>query len=236
VGDHPKMHRDSVTSDPHVSCSAGLHVAAFNYVGACYGNNTIVAVKVDPKDVCSVPYDYEGQKIRTCGYEVLALLDSKKELEHLYFPWDKEKLKTYTVSTTKSLIDLNSLSASAIVQHVLQKTKKIITISLKSKKSIITQALKLFKEASIPVSGTAAELDIGVSLQGNECTVKQEKNTVPENKKAAEAIFLSGMTAQEIVALVKKLTKKKITFNLKSKKSIQKAAEKILTEKGYPIK
>lgn len=55
-------------SDPSVTCSHGLHVASWDYVK---GYKTIVAVKVDPIDVVAVPYDYNGQKMRVCRYEVI---------------------------------------------------------------------------------------------------------------------------------------------------------------------
>lgn len=34
--------------------------------------HSILAVKVNPADVVSVPYDYQDQKMRTCGYVVVA--------------------------------------------------------------------------------------------------------------------------------------------------------------------
>lgn len=60
--------REECDADSSQTCSRGLHVAAWGYVA---GNHTIVAVKVDPVDVVSVPYDYNGQKMRVCRYQVL---------------------------------------------------------------------------------------------------------------------------------------------------------------------
>lgn len=67
-GNEPYMDRSQVNDDSSQTCSQGLHVAAWEYVK---GNSTVVAVKVNPVDVVSIPYDYEGQKMRVCRYLVL---------------------------------------------------------------------------------------------------------------------------------------------------------------------
>jgi hypothetical protein len=60
--------REECDADSSVTCSHGLHVASWGYV---QNSQNIVAVKVDPTDVVSVPYDYNGQKMRVCRYQVL---------------------------------------------------------------------------------------------------------------------------------------------------------------------
>lgn len=65
------MPRHEVNDDRRISCSSGLHVAAFDYA-AGFGNGRLMVVKVHPKDIVSVPYDYNDQKMRTCGYTVVA--------------------------------------------------------------------------------------------------------------------------------------------------------------------
>ena len=68
------MPREGVTFDPNIACSTGLHVGAFSYVRSFMGNRDyrIVAVKVSPEHVVSVPFDYDCQKIRVCQYTVLS--------------------------------------------------------------------------------------------------------------------------------------------------------------------
>ena len=76
-GDKPSMPRVMVQNDPSQTCSAGLHVCAKSYLSN-FGNDSsdkVVIVKVNPKDVVSVPYDYNGAKMRVCEYEVLADAD-----------------------------------------------------------------------------------------------------------------------------------------------------------------
>ena len=64
-----EMPRDQVDDNPNNTCSAGLHVACFNY--AKDFSAKLVEVKVSPEDVVCVPTDYNGTKMRTCKFEVL---------------------------------------------------------------------------------------------------------------------------------------------------------------------
>lgn len=74
VGDVCKMTRAKVDDNRGVGCSQGLHAGALNYV-ASYGSlnngDKIVIVKINPKDVVSVPTDCNCEKLRTCEYTVV---------------------------------------------------------------------------------------------------------------------------------------------------------------------
>lgn len=69
-GSYVSMPREKVDSNREVTCSSGLHVAAFKYASG-FGAARLVLVKVNPMDVVSVPVDYNQEKMRTCAYEVL---------------------------------------------------------------------------------------------------------------------------------------------------------------------
>jgi hypothetical protein len=75
VGQICSMQRAKVDDNRSRGCSDGLHAGALNYV-ATYGNvdagDKIVIVKINPKDVVSVPSDCNCEKLRTCRYEVVA--------------------------------------------------------------------------------------------------------------------------------------------------------------------
>lgn len=75
VGSVCEMKRSKVDDNRSVGCSEGLHAGALNYV-ASYGKidagDRIVIVKINPKDVVSVPSDSNCEKLRTCRYEVVA--------------------------------------------------------------------------------------------------------------------------------------------------------------------
>ena len=76
-----EMPRNMVNDDCTQSCSHGLHFAAFDYLKH-FGGNRLVILLIDPKDVVSIPLDYNNTKGRCCKYEVLQAIplpDSWKE-------------------------------------------------------------------------------------------------------------------------------------------------------------
>lgn len=74
-----KMERCDVNEDKNKTCSAGLHFCAHSYLPS-YGNsadNRTIMVKINPRDVVSIPVDYNSAKGRCCQYEVVC--EIKKE-------------------------------------------------------------------------------------------------------------------------------------------------------------
>lgn len=70
-GDILSMPRHDVDDDRNRTCSFGFHAAAYEYAkGFMSHGDKLVAVKINPADVVSVPSDYKNQKLRTCRYEV----------------------------------------------------------------------------------------------------------------------------------------------------------------------
>lgn len=72
-GDILEMPRVAVANNPNQTCAAGLHVCAKAYLSdfGLDSNDRVVKVKVNPRDVVSVPVDYNGAKMRVCRYEVI---------------------------------------------------------------------------------------------------------------------------------------------------------------------
>lgn len=77
VGQVVKMNRNEIDDDYRSHCSKGLHVGALSYAGPGGWYNTsednVVLVKVNPRDVVSVPDDCSFTKMRVCEYEVIGL-------------------------------------------------------------------------------------------------------------------------------------------------------------------
>lgn len=72
IGAKPSMPRNLVTDDPRQHCSQGLHCGSLSYAtGYASGNDRLVLVKVNPKDVVSVAND-GNEKLRCCDYEVIS--------------------------------------------------------------------------------------------------------------------------------------------------------------------
>lgn len=70
VGRKVSIERKAVDNNCNNTCSYGLHVCAYSYLGHFSGDRVVV-VEVNPKDVVAVPVDYDGAKIRVCEYRVL---------------------------------------------------------------------------------------------------------------------------------------------------------------------
>jgi hypothetical protein len=70
VGEVIEVARNCVDDDRTNECSFGLHCGSLNYARGFASR--MVLVKVNPKDVVSVPKDYSFQKCRVSKYEVLA--------------------------------------------------------------------------------------------------------------------------------------------------------------------
>jgi hypothetical protein len=75
VGQTIKCERNEVCDDPTQACSNGFHCGGFSYSGpdGSYFSpgDKIVIVKVNPKNVVSVPHDYNRGKCRVCEYTVI---------------------------------------------------------------------------------------------------------------------------------------------------------------------
>lgn len=74
-------------SNPNNHCSRGLHFCAKEYLprtgsGSSY-DQRIVIVKVNPRDVVSVPNDHNFQKARACRYVVVGELNEDYSIEDM---------------------------------------------------------------------------------------------------------------------------------------------------------
>lgn len=82
VGSVISMPRSAVQHDPTVGCSHGLHVGTRAY--ATSWAPILLLVKVNPRDVVSVPFECESQKMRVCEYTILEVTDASKEHKNFY--------------------------------------------------------------------------------------------------------------------------------------------------------
>lgn len=78
VGTVIEMDRNKVDDDPDRTCSHGLHVCsqAYGRFGA-----RLMLVEVNPRDVVSVPRDYNDSKMRVCRYKVLKEVENFETFE-----------------------------------------------------------------------------------------------------------------------------------------------------------
>jgi len=75
--------RDQCVEDPNETCAAGLHVCASHYLDSFWVGHKIIAVKVNPRDVVSVPYDYNYSKMRVCEYVVIGDVEDERHMREV---------------------------------------------------------------------------------------------------------------------------------------------------------
>lgn len=72
VGQVVEMDRNSVDDNPDSHCSTGLHFCSESYLKHFGGqDDPVMILKINPRDVVSIPTDYNGAKGRCCKYEVV---------------------------------------------------------------------------------------------------------------------------------------------------------------------
>jgi hypothetical protein len=84
VGAVLSMPREKCDPNRNVTCSTGFHFCSADYLRN-FGGQRVMVVKVDPRDVTSIPTDYNNSKGRCCKYEVTAELSSQSAAAHSVF-------------------------------------------------------------------------------------------------------------------------------------------------------
>jgi hypothetical protein len=78
VGQVVEMERNEVDDNKDRTCSTGLHFCSQSYLNHFSGERTVI-VKINPRDVVSIPRDYNDSKGRACRYEVVGELGVNPE-------------------------------------------------------------------------------------------------------------------------------------------------------------
>jgi len=74
-----KMPRNQVNDDKTQTCSEGLHFCSKEYLSS-FGGERIMVLKINPRDVVSIPVDYNRSKGRCNRYQIIAELGVKEEV------------------------------------------------------------------------------------------------------------------------------------------------------------
>jgi hypothetical protein len=121
IGAKPYMERDQVDWNRNNTCSTGFHFCSFKYLSSFASSNPstdrIVVVKINPRDVVSIPADYNDTKGRACTYEVFAEITGPNKLEVPAFD-------SSLVVTTRSKAKAKKRSRVKVEGHTPAETKK----------------------------------------------------------------------------------------------------------------
>lgn len=102
VGKVVEMERNEVDDDQNRTCSAGLHFCSRDYLNH-FGGERIVIVKINPRDVVSIPTDYNDSKGRACRYEVVDEIDKEKSDEAFVKAVQAEAEKEASIKADEAL-------------------------------------------------------------------------------------------------------------------------------------
>lgn len=91
IGKIVEMPRNQVDDDKDRTCSTGLHFCSLSYLSHFSGARTVI-LKINPRDVVSIPSDYNDAKGRACRYEVIGEVDNGQPEK----AFDKSVDTTYT--------------------------------------------------------------------------------------------------------------------------------------------
>lgn len=89
IGSVCEMVRDSVNANRNDHCSYGLHFCSYSYAAGFYSEGKLMIAKINPKDVVSIPTDYNFAKGRCCRYEVIGELEGNTKIPNYY--WNGEE-------------------------------------------------------------------------------------------------------------------------------------------------
>ena len=82
VGQVLEMPRNQVDDKRDNTCSTGFHFCSLEYLGAFHGGSgRVVILKINPRDVVSIPSDYNNSKGRACIYTVVGEHEAGERVE-----------------------------------------------------------------------------------------------------------------------------------------------------------
>jgi len=175
IGMVVSMPREDCDSDPNVTCSCGLHVAAPDYVRHHWSSGVIIEVIIDPQDFVAVPIDYNNTKARVCRYKVIGIA-KKSPRQEIITKWeDIISIPTYGAlskqqNVSKHLrrdtstgdysefdfneVDFSKMTASNIKEYIKTTyglsilNQNGVEMNNKNKKGIVAAAKRIVQERS----------------------------------------------------------------------------------------
>lgn len=131
----PPMRFEDVDPNKHNTCSHGYHVGAIEYSGPngwFFGSGDhCMIVKVDPKNVVSVPADHNDQKMRVCHYEIVD--EYKSNLATTLYDSDIKEVESSNEDFDSRVVERTKVSANNVrvgdyIEFTYRETKDIRTL------------------------------------------------------------------------------------------------------------
>ena len=103
VGQRISCPRNEVDDNRKHACSNGFHAGSMKYVASFDRGSPIVIVKINPRDVVSIPYDSNETKCRICEY--LVIDEYKGDLNDLVYSAEVDKVNKVQTNTVGGYTD-----------------------------------------------------------------------------------------------------------------------------------
>lgn len=155
VGKIVSMPREKVCASRNEFCSTGLHFCSINYLSS-FSYDHLMVIKINPKDIVSIPTDYNFSKGRCCEYEVLCEIDrdiiknnNYKNIIQQLLTNSKSKNKVTKITSVKDKNNINIVTNNKKIKTV---SKNKFDTSKKNKENKKDKEDKIYqkKSKSIP--------------------------------------------------------------------------------------
>lgn len=100
VGSVVEMLRNQVDDNKDNTCSQGLHFCSQEYLRSFGGERTVI-LKINPRDVVSIPSDYNNSKGRCCRYEVVGEIEQDRAEQAFNRPVQSNATGSYKTGTSE---------------------------------------------------------------------------------------------------------------------------------------
>jgi len=211
-GCKPQMKREDVDPNRYNECSRGFHFCSLRYLRAFSGDR-IMIIAVNPKDVVSIPKDYNYTKGRTWTYEVLKEYGAKDALEEKSYTdravepirSQRQEMLSQILAhpTIKRQIKRGKIRKSTIIKQTFARLNSMFSKlpNLVAPGEVIGNPLKAEREAiGYSLQQVADELDVSrSSVWSAEQSVTPKAETINNYRLA-----LAAMQEQKIVPSNKK--------------------------------
>lgn len=134
VGEYIEVLRRNVDDDRSQHCSTGLHAGSLDY--ARNFAERLIVVKINPKDVVSVPSDYNFQKLRCCAYTVVA--DFVEEIIAPVVDEENNAVESFDHITRKEVTKDRATFIQRIDEYLLNKSAVVDNVSIRQIQAIFS--------------------------------------------------------------------------------------------------
>ena len=152
VGKVCEMPRNKVDDKAENTCSTGLHFCSESYLKSFSGERVMI-LKINPRDVVSIPVDYNNAKGRACRYEVIGEVGSN--------PDDKAEftkpVQTNANSNVKVEPRLVLVSSVVVMKMVISNMTMTIWII-----SITTKVIKWVRRIILMINHNAMHIELSL--------------------------------------------------------------------------